>query len=120
MACEYHIAAVGGSDDDEVSVDLVDILNTLGAQDWVLKAAIALQESDTLLLILSRTRHRPVRLERSREERNRAAGAVVSGLVLFVMAHHAEHRHSPTGQAGLRSADRRLCVGRDQAALVAR
>ena len=31
MACEYHVAAVGGSKDDEVSVDLADVLNTLGA-----------------------------------------------------------------------------------------
>jgi hypothetical protein len=54
MAREYHIAAVGGSNDDEVSVDLTDVLNTLGAQDWELKAAIPLKDSDTLLLILSR------------------------------------------------------------------
>lgn len=54
MAREYHIAAVGGSNDDEVSVDLADVLNTLGAQDWELKAAIPLKDSDTLLLILSR------------------------------------------------------------------
>jgi hypothetical protein len=54
MAREYHIAAVGGSNDDEVSVDLTDVLNTLGAQDWELKAAIPLEDSDTLLLILSR------------------------------------------------------------------
>ena len=33
MSREYHIAAVGGSDDDEVSVDLADVLNALGAQD---------------------------------------------------------------------------------------
>ena len=54
MAREYHIAAVGGSNDDEVSVDLADVLNALGAQDWELKAAIPLKDSDTLLLILSR------------------------------------------------------------------
>jgi hypothetical protein len=54
MPREYHIAAVGGSNDDEVSVDLADVLNTLGAQDWELKAAIPLKDSDTLLLILSR------------------------------------------------------------------
>jgi hypothetical protein len=51
---EYHVAAVGGSNDDEVSVDLADVLNALGAQDWELKAAIPLKDSDTLLLILSR------------------------------------------------------------------
>jgi len=51
---EYHIAAIGGSNDDEVSVDLADVLNTLGAQDWELKAAIPLKDSDTLLVILSR------------------------------------------------------------------
>jgi hypothetical protein len=45
--------AVGGSDDD-VSVDLVDVLNTLGAQDWELTSAVLLKDSDTLLLILSR------------------------------------------------------------------
>jgi len=54
MPRQYHVAAVGGSKDDEVSVDLADILNTLGAQDWELKAAIPLKDSDTLLLILSR------------------------------------------------------------------
>jgi hypothetical protein len=54
MAREYHIAAVGGSTDDEVSVDLAEVLNALGAQDWELKAAIPLKDSDTLLLILSR------------------------------------------------------------------
>jgi len=51
---EYHVAAVGGSNDDEVSVDLADVLNVLGAQDWELNAAGPLKESDTLLLILSR------------------------------------------------------------------
>jgi len=51
---EYHIAAIGGSNDDEVSVALADVLNTLGAQDWELKAAIPLKDSDTLLVILSR------------------------------------------------------------------
>jgi hypothetical protein len=54
MAREYHIAAVGGSNDDEVSVDLTDVLNALGAQDWELKSAVPLKDSDTLLLILSR------------------------------------------------------------------
>ena len=60
MAREYHIAAVGGSDDDEVSVDLADVLNALGAQDWELTTAVPLKDSDTLLLILSRElpRHR--------------------------------------------------------------
>jgi hypothetical protein len=53
MAREYHIAAVGGSNDDEVSVDLAGVLNALGAQDWELTTA-ALKDSDTLLLILSR------------------------------------------------------------------
>ena len=53
MAVEYHIAAVGGSNENEVSVDLADILNTLGAQDWRLNAAMPLKDSDTLLLILS-------------------------------------------------------------------
>jgi hypothetical protein len=50
----YHIAAVGGSNDDEVSVDLADVLNALGAQDWELTTAVPLKDSDTLLLILSR------------------------------------------------------------------
>ena len=54
MAREYHIAAVGGSDDDEVSVDLADVLNALGAQDWELTTAVPLKDSDTLLVILSR------------------------------------------------------------------
>jgi hypothetical protein len=54
MALEYHIAAVGGSKDDEVSVDLADVLNVLGAQDWELKSAVPLKDSDTLLVILSR------------------------------------------------------------------
>ena len=54
MAVEYHIAAVGGSNENEVSVDLADILNALGAQDWRLNAAMPLKDSDTLLLILSR------------------------------------------------------------------
>jgi hypothetical protein len=54
MAREYHIAAVGGSKDDEVSVDLADVLNALGAQDWVLTTAVPLKDSDTLVLILSR------------------------------------------------------------------
>jgi hypothetical protein len=52
MGREYHIAAVGGS--DEVSVDLADVLNALGAQDWELTTAVPLKDSDTLLLILSR------------------------------------------------------------------
>ena len=54
MAREYHIAAVGGSNDDEVSVDLSDVLNALGAQNWDLRSAVPLKDSDTLLLILSR------------------------------------------------------------------
>jgi hypothetical protein len=54
MPREYHIAAVGGTNDDEVSVDLADVLNVLGAQDWELKTAVPLKDSDTLLLILSR------------------------------------------------------------------
>jgi hypothetical protein len=54
MAREYHIAAVGGSDDDQVSVHLGDVLNALGAQDWELTTAVPLKDSDTLLLILSR------------------------------------------------------------------
>jgi hypothetical protein len=54
MPREYHIAAVGGSKDDEVSVDLGDVLNALGAQDWELATAVPLKDSDTLLLILSR------------------------------------------------------------------
>jgi hypothetical protein len=54
MAREYHIAAVGGSNDDEVSVDLADVLNALGAQDWELKSAVPLKDSNTLLLMLSR------------------------------------------------------------------
>ena len=54
MPWEYHIAAVGGSNDDEVSVDLADILNALGSQDWELKSAVPLKDSDTLLWILSR------------------------------------------------------------------
>jgi len=54
MAREYHVAAVGGSNDDEVSVDRADVLNALGAQDWELNAAVPLKDSDTLLLILSR------------------------------------------------------------------
>jgi len=32
----------------------VDVLNALGAQDWELAMAVPLQDSDTLLLILSR------------------------------------------------------------------
>jgi hypothetical protein len=54
MPREYHIAAVGGSDDNEVSVHLADVLNVLGAQDWELQSAVPLKDSDTLLLILSR------------------------------------------------------------------
>ena len=54
MAREYHIAAVGGSNEDEVSVNLADVLNVLGAQDWDLKVAMPLKDSDTLLLIFSR------------------------------------------------------------------
>ena len=54
MAREYHIAVVGDSNDDGVSVDLADVLNALGAQDWELKSAVPLKDSDTLLLILSR------------------------------------------------------------------
>jgi len=54
MAVEYHIAAVGGSNENEVSVALADILNTLGAQNWRLNVAMPLKDSDTLLLILSR------------------------------------------------------------------
>ena len=54
MAVEYHIAAVGGSNENEVSVDVADILNTLGAQNWRLNVAMPLKDSDTLLLILSR------------------------------------------------------------------
>jgi hypothetical protein len=52
MARKYHIAAVGGTDDDEVSVDPADVLNALG--DWDLTTAVPLKDSDTLLLILSR------------------------------------------------------------------
>ena len=56
MAREYHVVAVGGRNENEVSVDLGDILNTLGAQDWELNVAVPLQDSDTLLLILSRAK----------------------------------------------------------------
>ena len=38
MSWEYHIAAVGESDETEVSLNLTDVLNTLGAQDWELTA----------------------------------------------------------------------------------
>jgi hypothetical protein len=54
MAREYHIAAVGGSDDDEGSVDLAGAPNALDAHDWELTSAVPLKDSDTLLLILSR------------------------------------------------------------------
>ena len=54
MAFEYHIAAVGDTNEDEVSINLADVLNALGAQSWELRAAIPLKDSDTLLLILSR------------------------------------------------------------------
>jgi hypothetical protein len=53
MRWEYHVAAVGGEDDD-VRVDLVDVLNTLGAQGWDLATAIPLNHSDALLLIVRR------------------------------------------------------------------
>jgi hypothetical protein len=39
---------------NEVSVDLADVLNALGAQDWELTTVVPLKDSDTLLLILSR------------------------------------------------------------------
>ena len=48
MPRDYHIAAIGAA------VDVADVLNTLGAQNWEVKAAIPLKDSDTLLLILSR------------------------------------------------------------------
>jgi hypothetical protein len=54
MAREYHMAVMGGSTDGEVSVDVAGVLNMLDAQDWELRAAIPLKDSDTLLLILSR------------------------------------------------------------------
>ena len=54
MPRDYHVAAVGGSDDNEVSVNLGDVLNALGAQGWELTTAVPLKDSDTLLLILSR------------------------------------------------------------------
>ena len=53
MRWEYHVAAVGGEAAD-VAVDLVDVLNTLGAQGWELATAIPLNHSDTLLLIVRR------------------------------------------------------------------
>jgi hypothetical protein len=53
MRWEYHVAAVGGEASD-VAVDLVDVLNTLGAQGWELATALPLRESDTLLLIVRR------------------------------------------------------------------
>ncbi|HYX83518.1 MAG TPA: hypothetical protein VE777_00985 [Gaiellales bacterium] len=53
MRWEYHVAAVGGEASD-VAVDLVDVLNTLGAQGWELATAIPLNHSDTLLLIVRR------------------------------------------------------------------
>ena len=56
--CQGHTCGgrCGGSRtaDREVSVDLADILNALGSQDWELKSAVPLKDSDTLLLILSR------------------------------------------------------------------
>jgi hypothetical protein len=54
VAREAHIAAVGGSNDHEVHVDLAEILNALGAQNWEQTSAVPLKDSDTLLLILSR------------------------------------------------------------------
>lgn len=59
MTLEYHIAAVGDSNENEVSINLADVLNTLGAQDWDLRAAIPLKDSDTLLLILCRETRAP-------------------------------------------------------------
>jgi hypothetical protein len=43
MRWEYHVAAVGGEASD-VAVDLVDVLNTLGAQGWELAAALPPRE----------------------------------------------------------------------------
>ena len=42
------------TNDNEVSFDLADVLNALGAQDWELTSAVPLKDSDPLLLILSR------------------------------------------------------------------
>ena len=53
MRWEYHVAAVGGEASD-VAVDLVDVLNALGAQGWELVTALPLRDSDTLLLIVRR------------------------------------------------------------------
>ena len=49
MRWEYHVAAVGGNDEDG-SIDLVDVLNTLGAQGWELATALPLPYTETLLL----------------------------------------------------------------------
>jgi hypothetical protein len=53
MRWEYQVAAVGGEASD-VAVDLVDVLNALGAQGWELGTALPLSGTDTLLLIVRR------------------------------------------------------------------
>jgi hypothetical protein len=53
MRWEYHVAAVGGEEAD-VRVDLVDVLNALGAQGWELASALPLTGTDTLRLIMRR------------------------------------------------------------------
>jgi hypothetical protein len=78
MAFEYHIAAVGDSNENEVSINLADVLNALGAQAWeiaivvVTIAAVILLDSTWWLM-----------------------AAIAAGLLLFAVYHHAEHRHSP-------------------------
>ncbi len=54
MAREYHIAAVGGSNDDEVSVDQPTPSTLSAHRTGNSKAPSPLKDSDTLLLILSR------------------------------------------------------------------
>ena len=54
MRWEYHVAAVGGEAADVAVVDLVDVLNALGAQGWELGTALPLSGTDTLLLIVRR------------------------------------------------------------------
>ncbi|HYX83999.1 MAG TPA: hypothetical protein VE777_03420 [Gaiellales bacterium] len=53
MRWEYHVAAVGGEASD-VAVDLVDVLNALGAQGWELATALPLRDADTPLLFVRR------------------------------------------------------------------
>ncbi len=52
--CGGSTTSASGGERSDVTVDLVDVVNALGAQGWELTTALPLRDTDTLLLIVRR------------------------------------------------------------------